>query len=64
MSEHLLFVTGRLARPRLDKVLAAMAPKEFTYQVRDLGVKVAYGRELGALPGQPEYLRRRRRGCG
>jgi dihydropteroate synthase-like protein len=41
MAEHLLFVTGRLARPRLDKVLAAMAPRDFTYQVKDLGVKVA-----------------------
>jgi dihydropteroate synthase-like protein len=41
MAENLLFVTGRLARPRLDKVLAAMAPRDFTYQVKDLGVKVA-----------------------
>jgi dihydropteroate synthase-like protein len=41
MPEHLLFVTGRLARPRLEKVLAVMAPREFTYAVKDLGVKVA-----------------------
>jgi dihydropteroate synthase-like protein len=41
MPEHLIFVTGRLARPRLEKVLAVMAPREFAYAVKDLGVKVA-----------------------
>ncbi len=41
MRERLLFLTGRLARRRLEKVLAAMAPTEFAYEVRDLGVKVA-----------------------
>lgn len=41
MPEHLLFLTGRLARPRLVRVLEAMQPTEFTYDVHDLGVKVA-----------------------
>jgi dihydropteroate synthase len=41
MSEHLLFLTGRLARPRLVRVLEAMRPTEFTYDVHDVGVKVA-----------------------
>jgi dihydropteroate synthase-like protein len=41
MSEHLLFLTGRLALPRLGKVLAAMQPTPFTFEVRDIGVKVA-----------------------
>ena len=35
-----MFVTGRLARPRLEAVLAAMAPT-FTYEILDIGVKVA-----------------------
>ncbi|MGE0120036.1 MAG: DUF6513 domain-containing protein [Dongiaceae bacterium] len=41
MPEHLLFLTGRLAKPRVDRVLAAMQPSAFTYEVRDVGVKVA-----------------------
>ena len=41
MPERLLFLTGRLAERRLAKVLAAMAPTDFDYEVRDLGVKVA-----------------------
>ena len=41
MSEHLLFLTGHLALPRLGKVLAAMQPTPFTFEVRDIGVKVA-----------------------
>ncbi|MFZ5790384.1 MAG: DUF6513 domain-containing protein [Pseudomonadota bacterium] len=41
MPEHILFLTGRLARPRVAKVLEAMQPTEFTYDVHDLGVKVA-----------------------
>ncbi len=40
MSERLLFVTGRLAKPRLEAVLAAMAPA-FAYEIFDIGVKVA-----------------------
>ncbi len=41
MAERLLFLTGRLAEKRLAKVLADMAPAEFSYEVRDLGIKVA-----------------------
>jgi dihydropteroate synthase-like protein len=52
MSEHLLFLTGRLALPRLGKVLAAMHPTPFTFEVRDIGVKVA------ALM-TPDIIRRR-----
>lgn len=52
MSEHLLFLTGRLALPRLGKVLAAMQPTPFTFDVRDIGVKVA------ALM-TPDIIRRR-----
>ena len=52
MSERLLFLTGRLALPRLGKVLAAMQPTPFAFEVRDIGVKVA------ALM-TPDIIRRR-----
>jgi len=41
MTEHILFVTGHLAKPRLTKLLAGMAPADFTYEIVDIGVKVA-----------------------
>lgn len=52
MPEHILFLTGHLAEPRLRRVLEAMAPTPFTWEVRNLGVKVA------ALM-TPEIIRRR-----
>lgn len=41
MAERLLFVTGRLARPRLEKVLAGLEETAFAWSVQDIGVKVA-----------------------
>src|SRR5262245_52597657 len=41
MPEHILFLTGRLAKPRLTKLLAGMAPQDFSYEIVDIGVKVA-----------------------
>jgi dihydropteroate synthase-like protein len=41
MSERLLFLTGHLARPRLEKVLAEMRQTDFEWSVLDVGVKVA-----------------------
>ncbi len=41
MTDRLLFLTGRLARPRLEKVLQGMAPTPFDWTVLDIGVKVA-----------------------
>jgi len=41
MAEHLIFLTGKLAEKSLRRVLAEMAPDEFTYEVRVLGLKVA-----------------------
>jgi dihydropteroate synthase-like protein len=41
MPEHVLFLTGRLARQRLEQQLAALQPTDFSYAVRDIGVKVA-----------------------
>jgi dihydropteroate synthase-like protein len=40
MSEHLLFLTGKLAEKQLCGILEKMQP-EFTYTVHQLGVKVA-----------------------
>ena len=41
MPERLLFLTGRLARPRLETVLRNMAPTPFDWNILDVGVKVA-----------------------
>lgn len=41
MGERLLFLTGHLARPRLEKVLKALGPVAFTWEICDIGVKVA-----------------------
>ncbi|HEX6014517.1 MAG TPA: DUF6513 domain-containing protein [Geminicoccaceae bacterium] len=52
MTEHILFLTGHLAEPRLRQVIASMVPTGFTAEVRNVGVKVA------ALM-TPEIIRRR-----
>jgi dihydropteroate synthase-like protein len=52
VSEHILFLTGHLAEPRLRQVLASMGATPFTWEVRNVGVKVA------ALM-TPEIVRRR-----
>ena len=41
MTEHILFLTGKLAEKRLRRVLEAMQPVEFTWEVREIGVSVA-----------------------
>ena len=41
MPERFLFLTGQLAEKRLARVLEDMAPEDFTFEVRGLGVKVA-----------------------
>ncbi len=40
-SEHILFLTGRLALGPLRKVMEAMQPDEFSYEIRNIGVSVA-----------------------
>ena len=40
MAENILFLTGHLARPRLEAVLGGMDPG-FDWKVLDIGVKVA-----------------------
>ena len=39
--EHILFLTGRLAQPSLERVLAQIDSPPFTWQVRELGLQVA-----------------------
>lgn len=41
MPERILFLTGRLAEKSLHRVLEAMLPSEFSYEVRDIGINVA-----------------------
>jgi dihydropteroate synthase len=41
VSEHLLFLTGHLARPALEKVLAGLGELPFRWTVHDIGVQVA-----------------------
>src|SRR5918999_6047894 len=41
MVERVLFLTGHLARPRLEKVLAGLGRTEFEWAIFDVGVKVA-----------------------
>ena len=41
MAEKLLFLTGKLAEPSLQKVLAEMAPLPFDYRIHQLGLSVA-----------------------
>jgi dihydropteroate synthase-like protein len=39
--ERILLLTGHLAQPRLEKVMAGLGPTSFHWSVRDIGVKVA-----------------------
>ncbi len=40
-TEHLLFLTGKLAEKRLVRILEEMQPVEFTFEIRNVGVNVA-----------------------
>lgn len=52
MSEHILFLTGKLAEKSLHKVLAELPAEGFSYEVAQLGISVA------ALM-TPEFIARR-----
>ncbi|MBV8964427.1 MAG: dihydropteroate synthase [Hyphomicrobiales bacterium] len=56
MADHVLFLTGKLARSRLEKVLAQLTPPPFEWAIADMGVKVA------ALMTEAIILRRLDRG--
>ena len=46
MPDHIVFVTGKLAEPRLRAVLDGMASSPFSFDVVQIGVSVAAGRQL------------------
>ena len=52
MRERILFLTGRLAQSRLEKVLQGMGPTPFDWSIFNVGVKVA------ALMTEPILMRR------
>ena len=39
--EHIVFLTGRLAQPQLERVLAGIEAAPFTWEVREIGLQVA-----------------------
>jgi dihydropteroate synthase-like protein len=39
--EHIVFLTGRLAQPSLERVLAGIDEAPFTWEVREIGLQVA-----------------------
>lgn len=39
--EHIVFVTGKLAHERLEKVLRTLPPERYSWSIADAGVKVA-----------------------
>jgi dihydropteroate synthase len=39
--EHIVFLTGRLAQPSLERVLAGIEAAPFSYEVREIGLQVA-----------------------
>src|SRR5688572_24143741 len=41
MPERVLLLTGHLAKPRLERVLKSLGETEFTWEILDIGVKVA-----------------------
>ncbi len=55
MTERILFLTGHLAQPRLERLLTGMGETGFAWEVVDIGVKVA------ALMTEPIVRRRLRR---
>src|SRR5277367_865478 len=58
MKERILFLTGRLAEKRLEKVLQGMEPTAFDWSIFNVGVKVA------ALMTEPILMRRLPRPIG
>ena len=41
MSERLLFLTGHLAYPHLDRLMRSLGETAFAWEICDIGVKVA-----------------------
>jgi dihydropteroate synthase-like protein len=63
MREHLVFLTGRLAEPRLRQVLESLGETPFSWEIRQMGVQVAalmtpeiIARRLGSVEGATKIL--------
>ncbi len=63
LREHVLFLTGRLAEPRLRRVLEGLSDLPFDWEIRQMGVKVAallspeiVRRRLGSVEGASRAL--------
>lgn len=63
MREHLVFLTGRLAEPRLEQVLKSLGETPFTWEIRQMGVQVAalmtleiIARRLGPVEGASKVV--------
>lgn len=41
LMEHIVFLTGRLAQPALERVLRTLAPAPFSWEIREIGLQVA-----------------------
>lgn len=61
--EHIVFLTGRLAQPNLERVLVGMEPAPFTWEVREIGLQVAglmtadmIGRRMVTAPNADRIL--------
>ena len=39
--DHIVFLTGRLAQPSLERVLAGLVDPPFTWELREIGLQVA-----------------------
>lgn len=63
MREHLVFLTGRLAEPRLQQVLESLGETPFSWEIRQMGVQVAalmtpeiIARRLGSVDGATKVV--------
>ncbi|MCS6877816.1 MAG: DUF6513 domain-containing protein [Geminicoccaceae bacterium] len=63
MREHLVFLTGRLAEPRLRRVLEGLGETPFSWEIRQMGVQVAalmtpeiIKRRLGSVEGAAKVV--------
>ncbi|NKB37047.1 MAG: dihydropteroate synthase [Gammaproteobacteria bacterium] len=56
MPEHILFLTGKLAEKRLLRVLESMHERDFSYEVRNIGVSVAALMTAGMIDRRLETL--------
>lgn len=58
MTEHILFLTGKLAESRLRAVIESMEEREFSYDIHTLGVSVAALMTVGMLDRRLESVGR------